>query len=87
MGLAVAFIIDVYLGALVQALVADLIMPIIGLAMARPRKSSGLQVSGWKPTLHCWTLLGSIDNLHNRGPRYLPTRENYQKMGHRIGFE
>lgn len=33
MGLAVAFIMGLYLGALVQALVADLIMPIIGLAI------------------------------------------------------
>jgi large conductance mechanosensitive channel len=34
MGLAVAFIMGVYLGALVQALVRDFIMPIIGLALA-----------------------------------------------------
>jgi large conductance mechanosensitive channel len=33
MGLAVAFIMGIYLGALVQALVKDLIMPIIGLAV------------------------------------------------------
>jgi large conductance mechanosensitive channel len=33
MGLAVAFIIGIYLGAVVLALVKDLIMPIIGLAM------------------------------------------------------
>ena len=33
MGLAVAFIIGLYLGDVVQALVKDLIMPIIGLAM------------------------------------------------------
>jgi len=33
MGLAVAFIIGIYLGNLVQALVSDLIMPIIGLAI------------------------------------------------------
>lgn len=33
MGLAVAFIIGVYLGLLVQALVTDLIMPLIGLAI------------------------------------------------------
>ena len=33
MGLAVAFIIGLYLGALVQSLVTDLIMPIIGLAL------------------------------------------------------
>jgi len=34
MGLAVAFIIGVYLGALIQAFVKDLIMPIIGLALS-----------------------------------------------------
>lgn len=34
MGLAVAFIIGVYLGAVVQALVKDFIMPIIGLALS-----------------------------------------------------
>jgi large conductance mechanosensitive channel len=33
MGLAVAFIMGIYLGALVQALVSDLIMPVIGLAV------------------------------------------------------
>ncbi|MCP8309932.1 MAG: MscL family protein [Candidatus Methylarchaceae archaeon HK01B] len=33
MGMAVAFILGLYLGALVQALVGDLIMPIIELAM------------------------------------------------------
>ena len=33
MGLAVAFILGLYLGALVKALVDDLIMPIITLAM------------------------------------------------------
>jgi len=33
MGLAVAFIMAVYLGNLVQALVANLVMPIIGLAL------------------------------------------------------
>jgi len=33
MGLAVAFIIGVYLGALISALVKDLVMPIIGLAL------------------------------------------------------
>ncbi len=33
MGLAVAFILGLYLGALVQAMVSDLIMPLIGLAL------------------------------------------------------
>jgi large conductance mechanosensitive channel len=34
MGLAVAFIIGVYLGVLVQALVKDFVMPIIGMALS-----------------------------------------------------
>lgn len=34
MGLAVAFILGLYLGALVQALVTDLIMPIIGIPLS-----------------------------------------------------
>ena len=33
MGLAVAFILGLYLGAVVQALVKDLVMPVIGLAL------------------------------------------------------
>jgi large conductance mechanosensitive channel len=33
MGLAVAFILGVYLGLLVQSLVSDLVMPLIGLAL------------------------------------------------------
>jgi len=33
-GLAVAFIMGVYLGALVQALVKDLVLPIIGIALS-----------------------------------------------------
>jgi large conductance mechanosensitive channel len=33
MGLAVAFILGLYLGLLVQSLVSDLIMPVIGLAL------------------------------------------------------
>ncbi len=34
MGLAVAFILGLYLGALVQALVTDLVMPIIGIPLS-----------------------------------------------------
>ncbi|MCK4223094.1 MscL family protein [Candidatus Bathyarchaeota archaeon] len=40
MGLAVAFIMAVYLGALIQAFVTGLIMPIIGLAIPWSWKSS-----------------------------------------------
>jgi large conductance mechanosensitive channel len=43
MGLAVAFIIGLYLGGLVQALVKDLIMPVIGLAVPGLANLSGYQ--------------------------------------------
>ena len=45
MGLAVAFILGLYLGQLVQSLVTDLIMPIIGLALPGIDNLSTLAVS------------------------------------------
>jgi large conductance mechanosensitive channel len=45
MGLAVAFIIGLYLGALVQALVTDLIMPLIGLAIPGLANLADLKVT------------------------------------------
>jgi large conductance mechanosensitive channel len=43
MGLAVAFIMGLYLGALVQSLVSDLLMPVIGLAIPGLDNLAGLQ--------------------------------------------
>ena len=48
-GLAVAFIMGVYLGNLVQALVSDLLMPIIGLAVPGLQNLAGLKI-GIPPT-------------------------------------
>jgi large conductance mechanosensitive channel len=45
MGLAVAFIMGVYLGALVQALVKDLILPIIGIATPGLRNLSTFKIA------------------------------------------
>jgi large conductance mechanosensitive channel len=45
LGLAVAFILGVYLGALVQALVKDLILPIIGIPLSSVGNLSTLMVS------------------------------------------
>jgi large conductance mechanosensitive channel len=45
MGLAVAFILGLYLGQLVQSMVTDLIMPIIGLALPGMDNLSTLSVS------------------------------------------
>lgn len=44
MGLAVAFIMGVYLGNLVQALVGDLIMPVIGLALPGLGNLAGFKI-------------------------------------------
>ena len=45
MGLAVAFILGLYLGQLVQSMVTDLIMPIIGLALPGMDNLSTLSVA------------------------------------------
>jgi len=45
MGLAVAFILGLYLGQLVQSMVTDLIMPVIGLALPGIDNLSTLSVS------------------------------------------
>lgn len=45
LGLAVAFILGVYLGALVQALVKDLILPIIGIPLSSVGNLSTYMVS------------------------------------------
>ena len=44
MGLAVAFILGLYLGQLVQSLVTDLIMPVIGLALPGMENLSTLKI-------------------------------------------
>jgi len=72
MGLAVAFIMGVYLGALVQALVKDLVMPIIGLAMPGlgnlstykiPIPSTTLDSAGNPPAGYTGQLFGIGDFL------------------------
>ncbi|MDI9644805.1 MAG: MscL family protein [Candidatus Verstraetearchaeota archaeon] len=44
MGMAVAFILGLYLGALTQSLVKDILMPLIGLAIPGMSNLSSLQV-------------------------------------------
>ncbi len=72
MGLAVAFIMGVYLGALVQALVKDLVMPIIGLALPGlgnlatfmiPIPSTTLDSAGNPPAGYTGQLFGVGDFL------------------------
>jgi len=72
MGLAVAFILGVYSGALVNALVKDLIMPIIGLAVPSlgnlatfkvPVPSTQLDSSGNPPAGYTGQIFGVGDFL------------------------
>ena len=72
MGLAVAFIMGVYLGALVNALVKDLVMPIIGLAIPGlgnlatfkvPVPSTTLDAQGNPPAGYTGQLFGVGDFL------------------------
>jgi large conductance mechanosensitive channel len=74
MGLAVAFIMGVYLGALVQALVKDFIMPIIGIALSGAGignlstlkfgiPSTTFDVSGNPPTGYTGQIFGVGDFL------------------------
>jgi len=72
MGLAVAFIMGVYLGALIQALVKDLILPIIGLAIPGlgnlatfkiPIPYVQLDISGNPPADYTGQIFGAGDFL------------------------
>ena len=99
MGLAVAFIIGLYLGNVVQSLVKDLILPAIGLAvpglgnlatikLAVP--STTFDASGnppawlWRSNIWIRQLLGSYNYLCDCSFRYLPNSEDHQEMGHRV---
>ena len=66
LGLAVAFVIGLYLGGLIQALVKDFIMPAIGLAIPGLANLSTYSANVIEAVFWHWRLLGCIDNVHNR---------------------
>ena len=59
MGLAVAFIIGLYLGALVQALVTDFIMPTIGLALSGAGMGNLATLKFGIPSIHHFDAAGN----------------------------
>jgi hypothetical protein len=85
LGLAIAFIMGVYLGGLVQSLVADLLLPAIGLAIPGLGDLKTLTYCR-EPDFRNRQLPGGTDNLHNRSVRDLPRRENRKEMGHGISL-
>jgi len=60
LGLAVAFILGLYLGALVQALVKDLILPIIGIPLSGVGNLTSLMVSFANQTFAIGDFLNAV---------------------------
>ena len=83
MGLAVAFILGFYLGGLVQALVKDFVMPLIGLVIPG-MQTFDVASCGWHPTVWTRRLPICTDNLHHRCLRNLHFGKSNQEIGHRI---
>jgi hypothetical protein len=83
MGLAVAFIIGLYLGNLVQALVKNLILPMIGLALPGIGDLASLSYS-LKPGVWYRRVPSGFDNFYNRRLRDFLTSQDNQEMGNRI---
>jgi large conductance mechanosensitive channel len=80
LGLAVAFIMGLYLGALVQSLVKDLLLPAIGLAIPGLADLATYTVPVGTQTFG----VGSFDNLYNRCLRDLHHSEDNKEVGHTI---
>ena len=79
-GLAIAFIIALYLGTLVQALVKDLLLPAIGLAIPGINNLC----NSYRGTIHIWRFLGCPDNVPYRCFNRVLSRQSCQKMENRI---
>ncbi len=79
-GLAIAFIIALYLGTLVQALVKDLLLPAIGLCNSR-HKQFGDSHCG---TIRSRRLLGRFNNIPYRCINCIHSSQSCQKMENRI---
>jgi len=75
MGMAVAFIMGIYLGALVKAFVDDLIMPIITLVMPGMRDWKQIKVEPG-PFL-VGDFIGGVDNISHSCLRNLPHGKGY----------
>ena len=79
MGMAVAFILGLYLGTLVQALVNDLIMPIIEFATAGVAWET-IEVGPFR----IGHFIGKCHHIFDSSLRNLSDRKGIQKVGNRI---
>ena len=83
MGLAVAFIMAIYLGGLVQSLVKDLIIPVIGLAIPGLADLASLEY-GVREQVFGIGNFGGSNNIRHCSLCYLHTGESHKTMGNRL---
>ena len=86
LGLAVAFVLGLYLGALVQAVVKDFIIPLLGLAIPRHGKLSYLHSCSYETIVWHRRLLSSSNYLHLCGTYRVPHSEGSKKMENRLNL-
>ena len=65
LGMAIAIVIGVYLGLLVQALVAGFLIPLIGLAIPGMSNLSTYMHNHTRPKIHSWRLPIGTNNVPN----------------------
>ena len=82
MGLAVAFIIGLYLGVLIQSLVKDLLLPAIGLAIPGLAGLGDVHGCSDESDVRCWQFSGGFDNFRDRCVRDLCVGEGFEEVGH-----
>ena len=86
MGLAVAFIMGVYLGSLIQSLVKDLLLPAIGLALPGLSDIFHPRIRCWRTNIWSRKLFGSTDNVHHCCVCYLHDGEGNKTLGNKVSF-
>ncbi len=73
-----------YLGGVVQALVKDFIMPLIGLAIPGASNLATLERKCYEPNFRRRRLPNRSDNVHNRCFRGLLNCEDWKTLAYRL---
>ncbi len=82
LGLAAAFVVALYMGALVLSVVKDFIMPLIGLAIPGLAELVNIRSNSHEAVIRHRRLLGCIHYLHNSCIHCLLDRENCETLEH-----
>ena len=84
LGLAVAFVLGLYLGALVQSVVKDFIIPLLGLAIPGLTNLATYMTSVGKQSFGIGDFSSGADHFHYSGTNSVPNSENRQKNENRL---